>query len=465
MRVWGFVLGLLLLTTAQPSFAAPAREGFAPAVARVAPAVVNIFAVKQVGGGKVAESQPYMADPLMRELLGVPAPSTSRAQQSLGSGVIVHPKGTFVTNYHVIEGARDVRVILADGREYPVRFVNADPKLDLAVLKLILPEGETVPAATFGDSDTLRVGDLALAIGNPFGLGQSVSMGVVSAVARTNANLSEYGRFIQTDATINPGNSGGALVDSNGLVVGINTAIFSRSGASVGIGFAVPSNLVRVIITDIVSEGKVERPWLGAVGQNVSAGLAKQLGLTRAEGVLVAEILEGSPAAKSTLAVGDVILAINGLPILDPANLNERIVTMQGLLAKPSKMTVWRGGERVDVDIMFEARPERQASDRDVVRSYNPLTGFTLEEITPALALEMNLPLQSGGVVIVGVPRETSDLFKLPMPLQVGDILTSVNGRAVTTLREALEALGVSKRRWTLGLKRGSKTLNLVTGS
>ncbi|NJL50933.1 MAG: trypsin-like serine protease, partial [Blastochloris sp.] len=296
---------------------------FAPVAAKTSPAVVNVFAIKtraQTSG------HPFYDDPFFRRFFGdrgfgVPR---ERVQRSLGSGVIVDPRGFVVTNHHVIEGADEVRVVLADRRELAAEIVLRDPRTDLAVLRIT--DGAAFPAIELADSDALQVGDLVLAIGNPFGVGQTVTQGIVSALARTQVGVTDYQSFIQTDAAINPGNSGGALVDMSGRLVGINTAIFSRTGGSLGIGFAIPSNMVKVVVESAKSGGKqVKRPWLGAQLQPVTPEIAESLGLPRPVGALVADVPDSTPAAKAGLKRGDVIVAIDGQEVDDPAGLGFRL--------------------------------------------------------------------------------------------------------------------------------------------
>ena len=266
------------------------RLSYAPVVHRVAPAVVNVYAAKVV-----QNRNPLFDDPVFRRFFGVPGDAGRQVQRSLGSGVIVDPSGLVVTNVHVIEGADEVKVALADKREFEASIVLKDKRSDLAVLR-IKDAHERFPTLDFANSDALQVGDVVLAIGNPFGVGQTVTHGIISALARTQVGITDYQFFIQTDAAINPGNSGGALVDMAGRLVGINTAIFSRSGGSQGIGFAIPANMVRVVVASAEHGGKaVERPWLGAKLQAVTADIADSIGLKRPAGALIADVTPGQP--------------------------------------------------------------------------------------------------------------------------------------------------------------------------
>src|SRR5882757_10479532 len=290
-----------------PSSAAELRLSYAPIVQRVQPAVVNVYAAKTI-----QNRNPLLDDPLFRRFFGVPGQQPEQMQRSLGSGVMVDPSGFVVTNNHVIEGADQVKVSLADKREFEAEIVLKDARSDLAVLR-IGDKRERFAAIDLGDSDALQVGDVVLALGNPFGVGQTVTHGIVSAVARTQVGITDYQFFIQTDAAINPGNSGGALVDLNGRLVGVNTAIFSRSGGSQGIGFAIPVNMVRVVVASALGGGSsVKQPWLGARLQAVTPEIAESLALKRPAGALVASVTANSPAAKSGLRTGDLIVDIDG---------------------------------------------------------------------------------------------------------------------------------------------------------
>src|SRR6201747_2775923 len=286
-----------------PASPSELRLSYAPIVQRVQPAVVNVYAAKGV-----KTRNPLLDDPIFRRFFGVPGQQPEQRQRSLGSGVMVDPSGLIVTNVHVIEGADEVKVSLSDKREFEAEIVLKDSRTDLAVLRL-KDAHEKFPTLDFANSDELLVGDVVLAIGNPFGVGQTVTHGIISALARTQVGITDYQFFIQTDAAINPGNSGGALVDMAGKLVGINTAIFSRSGGSQGIGFAIPANMVRVVVASAKTGGTaVRRPWLGARLQAVTPEIAETLGLPRPAGALVASVTPGSPAARAGLKLSDLIV-------------------------------------------------------------------------------------------------------------------------------------------------------------
>src|ERR1700750_2085291 len=295
-----------------PSSPAELRLSYAPIVQRVQPAVVNVFATKVV-----QNRNPLLDDPIFRRFFGVPGDQPEQMQRSLGSGVMVDSSGLVVTNVHVIEGADQVKVSLSDKREFEAEIVLKDPRSDLAVLRL-KDTHEKFPTLDFANSDELMVGDVVLAIGNPSGVGQTVTHGIISALARTQVGITDYQFFIQTDAPINPGNSGGALVDMTGKLAGINTAIFSRSGGSQGIGFAIPANMVRVVVASAKSGGTaVKRPWLGARLQAVTPEIAESLGLKLPNGALVASLVPNSPAAKAGLKPSDLIVGIDSQPVED----------------------------------------------------------------------------------------------------------------------------------------------------
>src|SRR4051794_10552195 len=327
-----------------PASSAEVRLSYAPIVQRVQPAVVNVYAAKMV-----RDRNPLLDDPIFRRFFGVPGQQPEQMQRSLGSGVMVDSTGLVVTNNHVIEGADQVKISLADKREFEAEIELKDSRTDLAVLR-VKDGREKFATLDFANSDELLVGDVVLAIGNPFGVGQTVTHGIVSALARTQVGITDYQFFIQTDAAINPGNSGGALVDMTGKLAGINTAIFSRSGGSQGIGFAIPSNMVRVVVASAKSGGKaVKRPWLGAKLQAVTPEIAETMGLKRPVGALVATVTEKSPAARAGLKSSDLITAIDGQTIDDPNAFDYRFATRP--LGGTAQIDVQRGGKPLKVTI------------------------------------------------------------------------------------------------------------------
>src|SRR5712691_5468450 len=353
-----------------PASPGEVRLSYAPVVQRAAPAVVNVYAARAVATTR----NPFLDDPIFRRFFGVPdggAPS-EQLQRSLGSGVIVDTGGLVVTNNPVIEGATEVKVSLADKREFEADIVLKDQRSDLAVLR-IRGQSERFPAIDFADSDALQVGDLVLAIGNPFAVGQTVTHGIVSAVARTQVGITDYQFFIQTDAAINPGNSGGALVDLGGRLVGINTAIFSRSGGSQGIGFAIPANMVKVVVASARSGvSTVRRPWLGARLQAVTPEIAESLGLKRPAGALVASVSPASPAWRAGLKTSDLIVAIDGQSIEDPNAFDYRFATKA--IGGSARLAVMRAGRELAVSVALEAVPDTPRNEV-VIRSRSPFLG------------------------------------------------------------------------------------------
>jgi Do/DeqQ family serine protease len=429
---------------------------FAPVVKRTAPAVVNVYATQRV---RTAPS-PFEDDPFFnfffdRGPFGMPR---ERLRSSLGSGVIVDSDGLVVTNDHVIRNASEVKVALADGREYPADILLRDERTDLAVLK-VRDSDLAFPALELADSDEIEVGDLVLAIGNPFGVGQTVTSGIVSAVARTEVGINDMAFFIQTDAAINPGNSGGALVDVQGKVVGINTAIFSRSGGSHGIGFAIPSNMVRAVVAQaLTGRRELERPWLGAAYQRVTPEIAQSLGLDRPHGALVVRVDPDSPAERAGLRVGDLVLSVDGRDVSDPRALEYRL-----MLAGPdghSEIDVFRRGKPLTLQVALERPPELTA-DRRTIRGPTPLAGAVVATLSPALAGRFDLPPDKTGVVVVEVePRSLAARYGL----EPGDVVLTVQGAPVRSADE-LKAIAEEPRRlWRLSIDRHGRVANLVVG-
>ncbi len=447
--------------TAQvPASAAEVKLSFAPVAARTAPAVVNVYAMK----ARPAANNPMFADPFFRRFFGGPggqggAPglgAPERMQRSLGSGVIVDPSGIVVTNFHVIEGADEVRIAFNDKREYAAEILLRDQRTDLAILR-IRTEGkaETFATIPLGNSDELAVGDLVLAIGDPFGVGQTVTQGIVSALARTQVGVSDYQFFIQTDAAINPGNSGGALVDMAGRLVGINTAIYSRSGGSIGIGFAIPVNMARVVIEQAKGGGKsVRRPWLGAKLQRVTPDIAESLGLARPSGVLVQEVMPDSPAAKAGLKVGDLIVAMEGQPIEDPESLNSRFATRP--IGGRAALAVNRSGKEIPLVVVLEGAPETTPRDEMVLKSRSPLAGITAVNLSPAVAEELRVDANALGVVVYDVADNSP---AAGTGFRVGDIILEVNGERVERTRDLERLTRTPQRAWQVSVRRNGRVI------
>jgi Do/DeqQ family serine protease len=436
-----------------PSSANELRLSYAPVVQRAAPAVVNVYAAKMV-----AVRNPLFDDPIFRRFFGVPdgrGGPGEQVQRSLGSGVIVDPSGLVVTNNHVIEGADQVKVSLSDKREFEAEIVLKDSRSDLAVLR-IKAQNERFPALEFADSDALQVGDVVLAIGNPFAVGQTVTHGIVSAVARTQVGITDYQFFIQTDAAINPGNSGGALVDLGARLVGINTAIFSRSGGSQGIGFAIPANMVRVVVASARGGGStVKRPWLGARLQAVTPEIADSLGLKRPAGALVASVAPASPAARAGLKSSDLIIAIDGQPIDDPNAFDYRFATK--VIGGSARVGVVRAGRELAVTVALEALPDT-AHDEVVIASPSPFQGAKVSNLSPALADDLRLDPSTEGVVILEVVSGSS---AQRLGFQRGDLVVSVNNAKIAKTRDLERIAGQASRRWSITILRSGQQVSV----
>ena len=424
---------------------------FAPVVKRVAPAVVNVYARSIIQ----AQANPLFNDPLFQQFFGFSPQFRQRVQQSLGSGVIVRGDGLILTNNHVVAGGQDIIVALADKREFKAKVLLSDTRTDLAVLK-IDTHGERLPIIDFGDSDRVQVGDLVLAIGDPFGVGQTVTMGIVSALARTQGGAGDYQFFIQTDAAINPGNSGGALVTTDGRLVGVNTAIYSRTGEYAGIGFAIPANLARRVVEGVQGGGRVQLAWIGAEGQPVSAAIASTLGLPRPEGVILRSVFPGGPVADAGLHQGDVILSVEGDEVDDMQSLNYRIATR-----KPGDtvhLRVSAAHKIRDVAVKLTLPPETPPRDLTTIGGRNPLTGAKVENLSPAVALDLQMNLMARGVVIASVSEGTPSGS---YGFQPGDVVQSVNNNPVNGVRDLVRALESANGHWDLVVDRGGQRLSL----
>jgi serine protease DegQ len=330
-----------------PANAAPAQGSYRDAAKRAMPSVVNIFTTKEAKQPK----NPLMEDPFFRKFFG----EQEEKQFSLGSGVIVSPQGYVLTNNHVVEAADEIEVALADGRKTVAKVVGSDPETDLAVIKINL---QNLPAITLGHADQSKVGDVVLAIGNPFGVGQTVTMGIVSAIGRNHLGINTFEDFIQTDAAINPGNSGGALIDTNGHLLGINTAIYSRSGGSLGIGFAIPVTTVKTVMESIISTGQVVRGWIGVEPQDITPELAESFGLTTKTGAIIAGVLKGGPADKAGMKPGDILVSVESKPVTDTIEMLNLIAQL--VPGKPARMKVIRKNQETTLDVTVGKRPKRK---------------------------------------------------------------------------------------------------------
>jgi Do/DeqQ family serine protease len=438
-----------------PQSRAEISLSFAPIVKRVAPAVVNVYAQRKVREAR----NPLFDDPFFRQFFGgrLPGPGGGeRIQRSLGSGVLVDPSGIIVTNFHVIENADQVKVALSDRRELEAEILLRDQRSDLAVLR-IKDAKERFPALEFGDSDSIEVGDLVLAIGDPFGVGQTVTQGIVSALARTQVGVSDYSFFIQTDAAINPGNSGGALVDMSGRLVGINTAIYSQSGGSVGIGFAIPANMVRVVLASAQSGGtEVKRPWFGAKLQDVTPEIAESMSLKRPSGALVADVTAGSPAAQAGIKVGDLIVGVDGQPIDDQVAFGYRFGTKP--LGGVVRLSVERAGKPATVQVKLMSAPEG-VRDEITIGANSPFAGAKIDNLSPAVADELRLDASSKGVVIVDVADGS---LAQNIGFRRGDIIESVNDKKIEKSRDLERASMEKSRAWRIVFRRGGRQISVV---
>jgi Do/DeqQ family serine protease len=440
-----------------PESQAAIKQSFSSVVKQAAPAVVNVYVrhrVKQV-------VSPFANDPFFRrffgENFGVPR---ERIQNSLGSGVLVAAEGVVVTNYHVIRGSSDseITVALADGREFPAKLILKDEQTDLAVLRLD-SDGETFPSIKFANSDDLEVGDLVLAIGDPFGVGQTVTSGIVSALARTKVGISDYQFFIQTDAAINPGNSGGALVDMDGRLAGINTAIFSKSGGSHGIGFAIPSNMVRLVVQSALKGGKVQRPWFGASLQPLTSDIAESLGLDRPAGALVTSLHDKGPAQRAGLQVGDVVISVDDKIVQDPEALQYRFVTKG--VGGTVELGLFRKGKTLRATISLLAPIEDPPRDTRDLTGRHPLAGAQVANLSPAVAQELGMEGDDskGGVVVLGVERGSN---AARLGVRRGDLIVGVNNEEITSVKGLATMLELGGGAWRLAVERGGKVFNLA---
>ncbi|MER8547032.1 DegQ family serine endoprotease [Mesorhizobium sp. M0018] len=421
---------------------------FAPLVKQTAPAVVNVYASQTA---KV--TSPFDGDPFFEEFFGRSQP---RAQSSLGSGVLVDPTGVVVTNFHVVKNADQVKVATADGREFDSKVLLKDETLDLAVLKI--SSDKPFPVIAIGDSDALEVGDLVLAIGNPFGVGQTTTSGIISAVARSHIGVSDSSFFIQTDAAINPGNSGGALVNMGGQLIGINTAIYSRSGGSIGIGFAIPSNMVRAF-ADAAKAGLdfFERPYAGAEFEAVTPQIAESLGMDKPTGALVSSVEEAGPAAKAGLKPGDVVLSLNGKPVESVGALDYRMATLS--IGTNASFGVLSKGQQATMDIALERPPEGAKAAELTLRGRSPFSGAKVAELSPRLAQRLGLRTDVKGVTVVDINRDSP---AADFGFQPGDIVREVNGLTIDKAATLEQVAQQDTRWWRFTVERGGQILRQV---
>jgi Do/DeqQ family serine protease len=435
-----------------PQSASEMQMSFAPLVKQTHGAVVNVYAERMVQ----RRASPFAGDPFFEQFFGQRMPNRTEKQSSLGSGVIVGANGMVVTNNHVIDGADDIKVALSDGREFPVKVVLKDERIDLAVLKI--DAKEALPALVIGDSDKVEVGDLVLAIGNPFGVGQTVTSGIVSALARNRVTEGDFGFFIQTDASINPGNSGGALMNMKGELLGINTAIFSKGGGSNGIGFAIPANLVKVFLAAAErGEATFERPYVGASFEPVTSDVAEALGLDKVRGALVVRVAEGAPAAKAGLKPGQVVVAIDGIPVEHPDALGYRLTTAG--LGKTVTLSIRENGRESEIAMTLAGAPETTPRDERLIEGGSPFAGAKVANLSPRLAYELRMPSEVTGVVI-------TDIIAGSPAARLGfaphDIVISVNGVNVTSTEAMAEAIADDPGFWRVEIEREGQRIRQI---
>ncbi|MGE3335479.1 MAG: DegQ family serine endoprotease [Rhodospirillaceae bacterium] len=463
-------LAFAALAFAAVSFLAPATRGaetvvptsrpqvalsFAPIVKRASPAVVNVYTKRVLK----QQASPLFNDPFFRQFFGDQfAGPRERVESSLGSGVIVRGSGVVVTNNHVVGDADEITVILNDRREFEAKVVGKDPRSDLAVLQL-QNLGDPLPALDLGDSDDLEVGDMVLAIGNPFGVGQTVTSGIISALARTTVGITDFRSFIQTDAAVNPGNSGGALITSDGRLVGINTAIYSRDGGSNGIGFAIPSNMVKTVVASILKDGKAVRAWFGASGKTITADLAKSLSLPRPMGVLVERVAAGSPAARGGLQPGDIVRTVNGREVQDLEELRYMIATLP--VGGTARLGLQRTGKEQAIQISLVAPPNTPARQETVLTGQQPFSGATVANLNPALAEELGREYEQPGVIVMTL---SGNSIAARLGLRPGDMILGLNDVDVKSVADLQRALGAPVKGWVVTLNRDGQTLKFQVG-
>ena len=416
---------------------------YSPVVKQTAPAVVNVFTSRTVR----ARSRSSFFD----EMFGFGRAPQERTQSSLGSGVIVRESGIIVTNAHVVKGADELKIVLNDRREFEAEVIAQDEEIDVAVLK-IDTKGERLPSLSIQSDGDLEIGDIVLAIGNPFGVGQTVTSGIVSALGRTN--VTDVSSFIQTDAAVNPGNSGGALVNLSGELIGVNTAIFSRSGGSNGIGFAIPAELVARAIDSAISEGRIVRPWIGARTDAVDSTMASALGLDRSKGAVINDIYPDGPADNAGLEKGDVVLSIDGTAVNDDSGLRFKLATLKR--GQTAKVTIWRNARERVHNVRVDTPKEAPLRDERPLEGYHPIDGAVAVNMSPALGEELGFDPYVRGVMILKVERGSAANYNRLRP---GDFIVDINGDEVTSARqlESLLLAADEETEWNISVDRNGR--------
>ncbi len=429
------------------------KLSFSKVVKKVAPAVVNVYSTK------IVEQQRsiFGNDPFFQQFFGNGfGQNKPRVQNSLGSGVIVSASGILVTNHHVVKDADKIKVVMSDLREFDAKLVLEDKRTDLAVLQIVA-EGETFAFINFADSDGVEVGDLTLAIGNPFGVGQTVTSGIVSAIARTNVGISDFQFFIQTDAAINPGNSGGALVDSLGQLIGVNTAIFSRSGGSNGIGFAIPANMVNLVVNSAKLGDRVQRPWLAADVESLSSEIALSLGLDSPNGVLVLKTIKNGPFSDAGITRGDVIVALDGKRVNTKEQFSYLLASK--MVGDRVSFSVLRQDLVMDIGVEMIAAAEDPPRRMTLLQGNIPFSGAVIMNISPAVIEEMSLPLDSVGVIISEIQvGSAAERFGF----KVGDVIKSISNVPMHYVGDVLTETSYKKRFWRFIINRNGQMINSI---
>jgi len=440
-----------------PTSQSQAMLSYAPVVKKASPAVVNIYTSKTVR----VRTSPFRGDPFFEQFFGGSGlfggnfgRPRDKIVNSLGSGIIVDPSGVIITNHHVIRDSDEIKIVLSDRREFDARIVLEDKRTDLAILR-VDTRGEELPFIEFEKADNLEVGDIVLAIGNPFGMGQTVTSGIVSALARTTVGISDFEFFIQTDAAINPGNSGGALVNLRGKLVGLNTAIYTKTGGSNGIGFATPSNMVQVVLNSYkTGMSKVVRPWFGASTQNLDVELAESLGLRLPEGVLIKNIYPESPADDAGLRTGDVVVTVDNIKVKDSESMKFRIATHN--IGEKVNFGIIRNGEEFNIPVKMEPPSAIPPRNDTLLKGQHPISGATVANLSPALAEELGINNYKGIIVLEVQAHDTARRFTKP-----GDIIISVNGEEPRSIGHLEEMLEEPRRSWRIQALRGNRVISI----
>lgn len=456
---FAFIIMIISLTTAlhaqaRSGLSAMLTDSFAPIVKETAPSVVNVYATRIV----TKKVSPFQNDPFFERFfgnrsLGVPR---QREARSLGSGVVIDEEGLIVTNHHVIDGAQKIWVATSDKREFPAEIILSDERADLAVLKIDNQKAR-LKAMRLASNDELEVGDIVLAIGNPFGVGQTVTSGIVSALARNNVGIGDYQFFIQTDAAINPGNSGGALINIDGELVGINTAIFTRSGGSNGIGFAIPINMVQVVVDASYKGDHVERPWFGAAMSSINSDMARALGMFRPTGVLITEVYEGSAAHQAGIRPNDIILEVNGEEIQSPDGFGFIYGTLG--VEGNAEILIQRGRRQAFFTVDLRPAANNPAGNEVLIVGESPISGTVITNLSPALAIEMRLDPNQKGAVILNVKNRGKAARS---GFKKGDIILGINGTQIRNAKDVERAANERRRLWRFTIQRGNSITSMI---